>query len=210
MQNTSLAWKKAWNQNAFRIQFVVSLAVLISFAGIFNWFFDFAESRTGTKLRDPLLDLLPVHDVSWAVFFFLYMGILLALIYTWNQPKLLLLAVQTYVLVTLVRIVTITLFPLEPPDGYLPLREPIVQFFTNGGRIISKDLFFSGHVSTICSMYFAIQHRRWKPVLAMFAVMVSFLVLVQHVHYTVDVVVAPVVTWWCFLFNKKFLNNSIH
>ena len=209
MSLTSQAWKKAWNLKAFRSQFIVSLLVLASFAWIFNWFFDFAEGRTGTKLQDPFLELLPVRNVSWTVFFFLYMGILIALYCNWSKPKLLLLALQTYVLVTLLRVVAITLVPLEPPDGYLPLREPIVQFFTNGGRIISKDLFFSGHVSTICSMFFAVQSKRWKPVLGMFVVMVSFLVLLQHVHYTIDVVFAPFATWLCFLFNKKILNSRI-
>lgn len=100
MSLTSQAWKKAWNLKAFRSQFIVSLLVLASFAWIFNWFFDFAEGRTGTKLQDPFLELLPVRNVSWTVFFFLYMGILIALYCNWSKPKLLLLALQTYVLVT--------------------------------------------------------------------------------------------------------------
>lgn len=209
MSTSSLAWRNAWRQKNFRLQFIISLLVLISFSGIFNWFFDFAESRKGTPLEDYLLTILPVRDVSWLVFFFLYMGILLALYCNWPKPKLLLLALQTYVLVTIVRIGSITLFPLEPPQGYMPLREPIVQFFTNGGRIISKDLFFSGHVSTICSMYFAVDHKRWKPILGFFSIMVGFLVLIQHVHYTIDVVFAPLATWCCYYFNKKILNSRI-
>ncbi|HNP99088.1 MAG TPA: phosphatase PAP2-related protein [Bacteroidia bacterium] len=210
MPTSKSAWMNAWQQRNFRIQFIVSLLLLVSFSGIFNWFFDYAESRMGVQLSDPLLDILPVHNVSWVVFFFLYSGIALALFSNWNHPKALLLTLQTYILVTLVRILSITLFPLEPPAGYVPLREPIVQFFTNGGRIISKDLFFSGHVSTISTMYFGVTHKGRKSLLAFFVIMVGFLVLVQHVHYTIDVIFAPLFTWMCFVFNKKYLNSRIN
>ena len=125
------------------------------------------------------------------------------------HPKTVLIILQTYIIVTFVRMVTITLLPLEPPVGYLPLREPVVQFFTNGGKIISKDLFFSGHVSTVLSVYLGTHLPKTKSVLFVCVVAMCVLLLVQHVHYTVDVIAALPATWLVYKFCKKFLVGSI-
>lgn len=209
MSDSLLEWSKAWKQPLFRGQFIVTLMVMVSFTIVFRRFLDYAESRQGLFMNDPLLDVIPVHDVTWVVFFFLYSGIVVGLLLCVPVPKLLLLAMQTYVLVTLLRICSITLVPLEPPAGYLPLKDPFVQFFTSGERIISKDLFYSGHVSTISAVYFTVQHRIWKPVLLMFVIMVALLVMIQHVHYTIDVLVAPVMTWLCYRFSRDILLKKI-
>jgi hypothetical protein len=186
------------------------LALVISFTFIFKYFFDFVESRSGSYLNDPLLIYLPSYDVSWVVFFFLYSGILLGLWYHLSHPKTILVTFQTYVLVTLVRLCTITLFPLEPPDGYIPLREPFVQLFTTDGNIISKDLFFSGHMSTILSLYFS-SHRKYIRTFLLFcSFMIGAMVLLQHVHYTVDVLFAIPATYVIYYFCRNYLGGKTY
>lgn len=204
------AWREAWGFRRFRIQAILTLIIILSFTVIFKSFFDFVESRNGTFLTDPLLELLPPYNVSWVVFFFLYSGIIFGLYYHLNHPKTILIIFQTYVIVTLVRICTITLFPLEPPDGYLPLREPFVQLFTSGGRIISKDLFFSGHMSTILSLFFA-SHRKYVRTFLFFcSCMVGIMVLIQHVHYTIDVIAAVPATYVIYIFCRKYLGGKTY
>jgi membrane-associated phospholipid phosphatase len=83
------------------------------------------------------------------------------------------------------------------------LHEPVAQFFTNGGRIISKDLFFSGHVTTIMSLFYPIKNKILRPIVLFLSAMVGVLVLVQHVHYTIDVLMAVVATYLCFLLSKR-------
>lgn len=192
----------------FRVQFIVTMILLASFTFIFKHFFDFVESRTGTELYDVVLSNIPAYDVSWGVFFILYSAIFIGIITHRAHPKTVLIIFQTYILVTFVRMVTITLIPLEPPVGYLPLREPVVQFFTNGGKIISKDLFFSGHVSTVMSVYLGTHLPRTRAVLFFCVVAICILLLLQHVHYTVDVVVALPATWLVYKFCKKFLGGK--
>lgn len=201
------AWKNAWSYPAFRTQALVSLIGILSFTIVFNRFFDFVEARQGTLLNDYVLNVLPSYNVSWIVFFFLYSGIIFGIYYHLSHPKTILIIFQTYIIVSLLRICTITLFPLEPPDGYLPLREPFVQLFTSGGRIISKDLFFSGHMSTILSLFFA-SHRKYVRTFLLFcSLMVGVMVLIQHVHYTIDVIVAVPATYLIFIFCKKYLGG---
>ncbi len=159
-------------------------------------------------LADPLLDMLPSYNVSWVVFFFLYSGIIFGIYYHLIHPKTILLAFQTYVLVTLLRICTITLWPLEPPVGYMPLREPFVQLFTSDGKIISKDLFFSGHMSTILSLFFASHRQYIRAFLLLCSLMIGSMVLLQHVHYTIDVIFAVPATWVVYFFCKRYLGGK--
>ncbi|MBK6399052.1 MAG: hypothetical protein IPF75_12550 [Bacteroidetes bacterium] len=203
------AWKGAMNNRQFRWQFIITLLVLSTFTFIFKHFFDYIESRSGTQLGDFLLDNIPAYNVSWGVFFVLYSAIVIGMYTHRAHPKTVLIILQTYIIVTFVRMVTITLLPLEPPVGYLPLREPVVQFFTNGGKIISKDLFFSGHVSTVLSVYLGTHLPKTKSVLFVCVVAMCVLLLVQHVHYTVDVIAALPATWLVYKFCKKFLVGSI-
>ena len=172
-----------------------------------NTFFDFVEARQGVLLNDYLLNYLPSYNVSMIVFFFLYSGIFIGIYYHLIHPKAILIAFQTYILVTLLRLLTITIVPLEPPIGYIPLREPFVQLFTSNGRIISKDLFFSGHMSTILSLYFSL-HRKFVRIFLFFcSCMVGTMILLQHVHYTIDVIVAIPVTFMVYLFCKNHLGG---
>ena len=207
-QSVKIAWKNAWAYPAFRTQAIVSLITILSFSIVFNRFFDFVEARQGALLNDYILNILPSYNVSWIVFFFLYSGIIFGIYYHLSHPKTILIIFQTYIIVSLLRICTITLIPLEPPDGYLPLREPFVQLFTSGGRIISKDLFFSGHMSTILSLYFASHRKYVKTFLLFCSLMVGIMVLIQHVHYTIDVIVAVPATYLIFIFCKKYLGGK--
>lgn len=200
-----LSWKQAWSNHYFRLQLILSVLIIISFGFIFPWFFDFLEAREGPQLRDRLLHLFPSADISWTIFFFLYTGIAIAMSQLIKLPVQLLIAFETYCLVTLLRMLSITLFPLNPPEGYIPLHEPFAQLFVNDHRIISKDLFFSGHMATICSLFFALANRRIRYIVLICIAGVALGVLVQHVHYTIDVLFAPVATFACYYISKKFI-----
>lgn len=208
LERIKSAWAHAWTYTSFRWQFTITLAVVFTFPFIMNGFFDFVEARQGVLLNDYVLDFVPSYDVSMIVFFFLYSGILAGLYYHISHPKTILLAFQTYALVTLLRLLTITLVPLEPPIGYIPLKEPFVQLFTTNGRIISKDLFFSGHMSTILSLFFS-SHRKFIRIFLFYcSCMVGTMILLQHVHYTIDVLVAIPITFIIYVFCKNYLGGK--
>jgi hypothetical protein len=208
-QDLSTAWKYYWSIRSFRIQFIITVCVLISFMFFFPYFFDFIESRDGKLLSDPILEMLPAKDVSTFVFSLLYFAVLSWLIISIKNPAVLLSGIQTYAMVTVLRMITIPLFPLEPPVDYIPLREPFVQFFTHGGRIISHDLFFSGHMTTILFCYYTTLKGAFKKIYLAFAFIIGLLLMIQRVHYSIDILAAPLFTWLCFLFSKKVLLAKI-
>jgi hypothetical protein len=210
-QPIGLSWKQAKSNQRFKIQFSFTCAVIVSIGLFFPEYFDFLEARNGKVLNDAILNMIQPIDVSWLTFFFLYFGLAIGISCNFFRPVDLLVAFQTYSLVTVMRIISLYFIPLNPPEGYIELKDPVLGlFFTNEGRICSKDLFFSGHVSTILSVYFSVQQRFWKNILLIFTVMTGVLVLVQHVHYTIDVIVAPVATYGCYMLSRKILLKGIN
>ncbi len=203
-----ISWSIALNDKMFLSQFIITLLTLSTFTFIFTFFFDFVEARSGWQIKDFVLNTIPAMNVSWVVFLCLYSAIFVGIFANRNQPYTILLILQTYILVTFVRMLSITLLPLEAPIGYVPLREPLVQFFTNGGKIISKDLFFSGHMTTVLSLYYGTRLPKSKGYLLFCVFAMSILLLIQHVHYTIDVLFAIPFTWLVYQFCNRFLGGK--
>lgn len=209
LKTNGQGWKELWQHRSFKFQFCFFLLCIVGIALFFPRYFDYLEGRNGTFLNDLIVCRIPATDVSWLVFFLLYSGMVIGLVCSLRYPKVCLIIMQTYVLVTVMRIITLYFFPLNPPEGYIALKEPILSlFFTTNGIICSKDLFFSGHVSTILSLYYPVKQKLYKNIILAFSIMIGLLVLIQHVHYTIDVLVSPVATYACYLFAKNVLSKK--
>jgi len=169
-------------------------------------FFLFIQERTGRVLYDPLLQLLPPRNLSPLTFTMIYSAIIVAIISFSFYPQVLLRALQSYCLLTVARVVCNWLVPLNDPPGLILLTDPFVDAIGYGGKIITKDLFFSGHTSTMFLLFLAAPNRPLKIFFLFITIGVATCLLIQHVHYTVDVVVAPVFAWFfykiCFSVKK--------
>jgi membrane-associated phospholipid phosphatase len=153
-------------------------------------FLEFVEARPGVVLADPVLALLPPRDLTWLTFGLIYLGLALGVARLSAEPRLLVVALRAYVVMVLFRIAAMGVTPLEAPPGMIPLHDPLVRLF-GPGKLLAKDLFFSGHTSTLFLLALAVPGRRWKTLFLACAAAVGISVLWQHVHYTIDVLVAP-------------------
>jgi membrane-associated phospholipid phosphatase len=97
----------------------------------------------------------------------------------------------------ILRIAAMAATPLEAPPGMIPLHDPLVRLF-GPGRLLTKDLFFSGHTSTLFLLALAVPGPRWKAFFVLCTAAVAFCVLAQHVHYAVDVLAAPLFAYASF------------
>lgn len=183
-------WRQAWADARFRRTAAATVLALPLTIAALSWFLLAVEQRPGVVLDDPVLAALTPRDASVAAFALIYGGLLLALASLLRSPRHLVRALQGYVLLLLLRMLCMWVTPLDPPRGFVPLRDPLVESF-GPGRMLTRDLFFSGHASTLFLLSLSVPSRWIRAALLLATVMLAFLLLQQHAHYTVDVLVAP-------------------
>jgi hypothetical protein len=153
-------------------------------------FLSWVEHRPGVLLADPVLALIPPRDMTWLTFGLVYVGLLTTFALLLPHPRWLVLGTQAYALMVLFRMGVMAVTPLEAPLDTIPLRDPLVQVLGTG-EVLTRDLFFSGHTATLALLLFLAPSRASRRFFAVCTVLVAVCVLWQHVHYTVDVLVAP-------------------
>ena len=195
------SWSNALASKLFQKQMLVTLFFFIACFVVSVYFIDRCELRNGHVLHDVILDMLPHKDVSTYIFILTYGGIVLAIASSLSAPHLLIKGFQMYAILLLMRAVFIALFPLNPPQEMVLLQDKIGSFLLNGQQYpITKDLFFSGHTSTLFLMFLITQQKKVKATLLTISIIVPILLLVQHVHYTIDILAAPVFSYAIFSF----------
>ncbi|HTI08715.1 MAG TPA: phosphatase PAP2-related protein [Puia sp.] len=187
-------WQDAWQSPPFRRKVITGLLFVTVILSAFPIFFQTIEKRNGFALNDPLLRWLPAHNVSLALFIIIWALCLLAIYRAAKHPYIFLTFLWAYILLSVMRILSITLVPLNPPVGLIGLVDPIGNFFY-GEKFVTKDLFFSGHTSTVFLLYLCLPGKKDKKIALAVTILVGFLLLVQHVHYTLDVLGAFLFAW---------------
>ena len=194
------SWPAAWAKRRFRRRLGLIVLLLLGLLPVVPHFYHFIQARPGRLLPDPLLALLPVHDVSSLTFALIYGCVAATLVYLLPRPRLLLRALWAYYFLQLLRMLTLWLLPLEPPTTLVVLHDPVMDhLFAVTTQPIVRDLFFSGHTATMALLALVGRGRRWRWTLAFMTVAVGLLVLVQRVHYSYDVLAAPffaVLAYW--------------
>ena len=205
-------WKVYFKQKNSVFILVATLIVLILCVSSLAKFIVYVETRPGVVLDDPVFYWFNAVDLNVPVFALIYLSILTCMLYlAVNHPNDLIIALQTYSLLVIVRMAMMYVVPLEPPVGTIDLNDPLV-FVVGTGTKITKDLFFSGHTSTLF-MIFLVTHKRWlKYVYLVNTILVGSFVILQKVHYSIDVFVAPFVAYACYRIilhlNSKLFSKS--
>ncbi|MCZ6702114.1 MAG: phosphatase PAP2-related protein [Ignavibacteria bacterium] len=190
-----------------KIEIVITVILFITILIIFSNFLLFIEERHGVVLPDPILNIYDPIDLTWLIFGLIYLSLSIAIISFVTKPDLLFFALQSYSLLLIFRMIVMYVTPLEAPDNMLSLNDPFVQFFGTG-NILTKDLFFSGHTATLFLFFLIADKKHLKVIFLIFTSIVAFAVLLQHVHYTVDIVAAPIFAYVSYRI-IKLLNENI-
>ena len=207
----SNGWAEAWQDKVFRTKLITGLCMFFMLVFFLPSFFAMIEKREGAVLDDWLLHNIPAQDLSVPIFIFIWSTSLLVIIRGIQQPVFFLTIILSLVLLLLVRMATIYFVVLDPPEGLIKLRDPLTSL-TYGGRgiFITKDLFFSGHTSNLFMFYLCLQKKRDKLFALLTTIAVAILVLVQHVHYSMDVVAAFIITYFVVKITKKIIDFRVN
>ena len=205
-------WKSFFSNKRSRIEFIITIILLTVLMLSFSQFLQFVEQRDGVSLPDPLLKAFNPIDLTWLIFTLIYLSMILFLFSVRKEPNKLMTALQAYGLMVIFRTIAMYLTPLEAPTTLLMLDDPFVQLFGKG-EILTKDLFFSGHTGTLFLLFLLTKNKILKTTFLVSTVVVGMAVLLQHVHYSIDVFVAPFITYCAFkiisILHSKRLNEQI-
>lgn len=197
MSKLRLIWKPYLADAKFKL--MLSASTLLLAAALFSYrkFLDFAEARRGVVIPDPLLKLFEPMDLTWVIFGVIYLCLLIGILMLINNPEKLLLAFQAYTALVLVRMLMMYLAPFEAPEKLIVLQDPFVEMF-GSGKALTKDLFFSGHTATLFLLFLVVDSKKMKAVFLLSTIVVGIAIVVQHVHYIIDVAAAPFFSFGCF------------
>lgn len=195
-KDAGMSWKFFWQTPANRRYFLFAIAGLISM--FFALFFTLAyaelrpgiviETWSGKYLGEP-------RDHSVFIFALTYLSIVYAISANIRTPVLFLRLLTAYIFMQLFRCLVLLAVPLDPPADIVPLNDPLLEHSFYAGRLNLKDLFFSGHVATICIVALFTRNKWLKITFWLAAFLAAALLVQQRVHYIADVLAAPLFAW---------------
>jgi len=199
-------WGSAWSNQLFRLNLIVGVVILISILTFTSFFFDYVENCPGgVVINDWVLKKLPSMDVSLPIVVFESSSVVLFLMRSTTNPLMCIKFLIAFLLVVTFRIITIGLTQFNAPIGLIDLQDPIGSAVYRSG-FVERDLFYSGHTAILFLIFLCSVKALDKYYVLFATVIVGILLLIQHVHYTVDVVSAPFFAFVSFSLSKKWLN----
>lgn len=197
-------WGAALENTRFRNKLIAGVIMLTCILLLFPYFFAYIEKRNGVILDDMLLRYIGPADLSIPIFIIIWSTTLLFIVRSFYYPSIFINAVYCLSFLSLMRMLSIYLTPLDPPATLIAIKDPLTSI-TYGGKdvFMTKDLFFSGHTSNMLMLALCFEKRTDRLIGFLAAITVGILVLFQHAHYTIDVVAAFLITGFVVLFGKK-------
>jgi PAP2 superfamily C-terminal len=205
-QQVRLAWSQAWSDVGFRDWFMICfVSCCVIYLSCIHYI-QVNSTRTGAFLHDPLQVMLPARDWSYLIFILTYTGAALFIGHVLLYPHLTLRTITAFTAVFVLRTICIMLFPLSPPPDIIVLWDPLLGWMIHGERILN-DLFFSGHMADMMLFTIVARDRRLRWILGALGASAGLLLIWQHVHYTIDIVAAPIFAYLCYwlLIDKDFI-----
>ena len=190
-------WRDAVAEDTFRKYFAANFLFCLTVYLLIAQWLKYNSTRHGTIVNDPLYTILPLHDFSVYIFFLTYSVTIATILYLISVPQLLHRAFTAFTILFIIRALCIFFIPLSPWGDMLTLRDPFTNFVASE-ESIRNDLFFSGHMSDMAFFYFVVGSSLLRRYIVFCAVLVGFMLISQHVHYTLDVLAAPVFAYFCY------------
>lgn len=184
-------WQEAFSKRDFKISFFLSILLALTTISLTSKWLLYNESRSSAPINDWILELFTPLDLNIPIFFFTQTAVAIGLITSALLPYHLIKTLLGVTFIALLRIIAMYFVPLEPPLDMIPLRDPLIEGFFFGGKVIVKDLFFSGHTSNLILLGLITPFNKVRFYLFLSAIVVAIMLILQHVHYTIDILVVP-------------------
>ena len=188
-------WNTAFADRRFTFSLIGALSVFSIFPIKADNYFQWIQLREGIQWDDPLLNAIPALNVSYPIFGIIYFSVIYLLFRLLKDPKKFLWFAWAFNLETAFRFATIYFVALNPPAGLVDLHDPIAELLIYGENLaITKDLFFSGHTATMVFVCYFLPTAPERRIAIGLSLLLVSLLLIQHVHYSLDILAAPLFT----------------
>lgn len=178
-----------WKSSQWTVYIGVALSIGFAYGSklLNKTFLPGLENRPGIAVYDPVLEWLPAMDVSEAIFWVMYPVLFAGYALAARDPKRLAIAFCAHGFMYLFRFICILCLPLNAPADLIVLRDPVVDFMHFHSVFLRRDLFYSGHFASVF-LFFILAGQAWYRWLFLAgAAAVGALILVQHIHYSYDI-----------------------
>lgn len=185
-------YKMHWSDKEFFTSFVLGL-ILLGLSLVINYFAGmYATRQASNAVTDLFLNILPVVDVSSAFVEGPIIFLIFVLLLFLEDPKRIPFGLKAIALFVIIRSAAITLTHLGPPLPHdIFLENYKIRGFSFGG-----DLFFSGHTGLPFLMALLFwDHKFLRGFFVLTSIAFGFIVLLGHLHYSVDVFSAFFITY---------------
>lgn len=198
-------WKKEISHHKLliliSILFLVVSVVLDYLAGIY------VEKVSGSTVPDLILDHIPTIDLDFIFIYGLPLIITLLFLYPlFFKVRELHVIISQFSLLVMVRAAFTTFTHLLTPVGALKFTIPslfsIISF--------QNDLFFSGHTAVPFLGFLLFKDHKIKYFFLAASIILAIVVLLMHVHYTIDVLSAFFITYGTFKIGNWFFSKMNH
>ena len=168
---------------------------MFGFLPIMETFLKWNESRPNRVIiQDPILSRLATYDTSNIVTmctFVSHVHAIQCLLYAKHREWQIIQLLTVYIGVTSLRILFMYVCPLQVHPKSIPLDDKIIQSFLHTHTPFNHDLMFSGHIAQqVILLLFFPSYILWCTII------LSILgILFSKVHYCIDMLVSPFVTF---------------
>lgn len=193
MKKLARKYRAQFVQKEFLLSFFASL-LFFSVALVINFYAGlYANENASNSVTDIVLDNIPVFSVD-EIFIYgpVVFWTIVGLFCLW-EPKKFPFVLKSIALFTVIRSLFITLTHLGPSPDQLIIdySSDFIKKFTFGA-----DLFFSGHTGLpfLMALVFGKNHQL-RNIFTVVAIFFGIIVLMAHVHYSIDVLSAFFITY---------------
>ena len=149
MDDQKNLWTEAFQKKGFMVQLIVFTISILAVVSLLPYFFHtIIGPKPGLRINDLVLNAFAPRDNSWIIFGLIYLSLVITLQGIYRKPEMVLLGLKCYLLLTLLRMVSMYVLTLEAPEGIIPLHDPLVDVIAYGGNVFNKDLFFEDHIES--------------------------------------------------------------
>jgi hypothetical protein len=180
--------------------FILGLAIVFQFYAS-----AYVNRVASNSVSDLLLNILPVINLNWLIIEGALSAIVVSLLLVLAKPQYLLFTIKAAAIFIATRAVFIAATHIGIYPGQVNPDTTGIFDRTYTGLGLEAGFFFSGHTGLplLMSLIFW-DERFWRYAYILLAIAFGIAVLFAHVHYTIDVLAAPYMSYGIFKMAQYF------